>query len=58
LKALNNVSVRQGEGAERCIVEFTGSFEVGYEKSKSEMSKILQNVYGCILNGLKKVHET
>lgn len=31
---VNNVSVRQDEGADRCIVEFTGSFEVEDEKSK------------------------
>jgi hypothetical protein len=55
---VNNVSVRQGESADRCIVEFTGSFEVEDEKSKSEMTKILQNAYGGILNGFKKMHET
>ena len=51
---LNEVGVRQSEGADRCIVEFTGSFEVENEKSKAE---ILQNTYGGILNGLKKMHE-
>jgi hypothetical protein len=55
---VNNVNVRQGEGADMCIVEFTASFEVEDEKSKSEMTKILQNAYGGILNGLKKMHET
>ncbi len=54
---LNEVGVRQSEGADGCIVEFTGSFEVEYEKSKAEMNEILQNTYGGILNGLKKMHE-
>ena len=50
---MNSISVRQGEGANRYIVEFTGSFEVDDEKA--EMNKILQNTYGGILNGLKKM---
>jgi hypothetical protein len=54
---VNNVSVRQDEGADRCIVEFTGSFEVEDEKSKAEMNEILQNAYGGILDGLKKMYE-
>lgn len=54
---VNNVSVKQDEGVDKCIVEFTGSFEVEDENSKSEMTKILQNAYGGILNGLKKMHE-
>ena len=54
---VNNVGVSQGEGADRCIVEFTGSFEVEDDKSKAEMNEILQNAYGGILNGLKKMHE-
>jgi hypothetical protein len=54
---VNNISVRQGEGADKCIVEITGGFKVEDEKSKAEMNKILQNTYGGILNGLKKMHE-
>ena len=55
---VNDVSVRQGEGADRCTVEFTGSFEAEDEKSRTEMNKILQSTYEGILNGLKKMHET
>jgi len=40
---VNNASVRQGE--------------VEDEKSKAEMNKALQDAYGGILNGLKKMYE-
>jgi len=55
---VNNVSVRQSESADRCTVEFTGSFEAENENSKAEMNKVLQDAYGGILNGLKKMHES
>ena len=54
---VNNVSVRQSESADRCTVEFTGSFEAENENSKAEMNKVLQDAYGGILNGLKKMYE-
>ena len=54
---VNNASVRQGEVEDKYVVEFTGSFEVEDEKSKAEMNKALQDAYGGILNGLKKMYE-
>jgi hypothetical protein len=38
-------------------VEFTGSFDAMYDKSRPEINKMLQDTI-CILNGLKKLHET
>jgi hypothetical protein len=55
---VNKITVSPLQGADaRCVVEFTGYFEVKDEKTKTGKEETLQDTYLGILNGLKKIHE-
>jgi hypothetical protein len=55
---VNKITVSPLQGVnDRCVVEFTGYFEVKDEKSKTGMEETLRDTYVGILNGLKKMHE-
>jgi hypothetical protein len=56
--SVNKITVSPLQGADdRCVVEFTGYFEVKDEKTKTGKEETLQDTYLGILNGLKKMHE-